>query len=202
MHRAVHRVGETLRSTHDINQLLDSLLSTAADAVDADAAIMWRFNATRDELYPAMSIGVPQEELGRLQVGEGVIGLAAERATTIRLPRQMGGPHLSPSEPNVPVVIAVPLYSKNRVIGVMSVYRLQEDDEFAAEDIDTVVFLAEQGGVAIENVLLHDEAQTAVADRRSDRCMEPSLLPDAVQPGARDLDPVQPSVQHPDDGPR
>ena len=159
MHRAVRRVGETLRSTHDINQLLDSLLSTAADAVDADAAIMWRFNATRDELYPAMSIGVPQEELGRLQVGEGVIGLAAERATTIRLPRQMGGPHISPNEPNVPVVIAVPLYSKNRVIGVMSVYRIQEDDEFAPQDMDTVVFLAEQGGVAIENVLLHDEAQ-------------------------------------------
>ena len=159
MHRAVHRVGETLRSTHDINQLLDSLLSTAADAVDADAAIMWRFNATRDELYPAMSIGVPQEELGRLQVGEGVVGLAAERAATIRLPRQMGGPHLSPSEPNVPVAIAVPLYSKNRVIGVMSVYRLQEDDEFVAQDMDTVVFLAEQGGVAIENVLLHEEAQ-------------------------------------------
>jgi two-component system, cell cycle response regulator len=159
MHRAVRRVGETLRSTHDINQLLDSLLSTAADAVDADAAIMWRFNATRDELYPAMSIGVPQEELGRLRVGEGIIGLAAERATTIRLPRQMGGPHASPNEPNVPVVIAVPLYSKNRVIGVMSVYRLQEDDEFVAQDMDTVVFLAEQGGVAIENVLLHDEAQ-------------------------------------------
>jgi two-component system, cell cycle response regulator len=159
MHRAVRRVGETLRSTHDINQLLDSLLSTAADAVDADAAIMWRFNATRDELYPAMSIGIPQEELGRIRVGEGVIGLAAERATTIRLPRQMGGPHISPNEPNVPVVIAVPLYSKNRVIGVMGVYRLHEEDEFAAQDMDTVVFLAEQGGVAIENVLLHDEAQ-------------------------------------------
>jgi diguanylate cyclase (GGDEF)-like protein len=56
-------------------------------------------------------------------------------------------------------VIAVPLYSKNRVIGVMSVYRLDEEDEFHSDDLDTVVFLAEQGGVAIENVLLHDEAQ-------------------------------------------
>lgn len=159
MHRAVRRVGETLRSTHDISQLLDSLLSTAADAVDADAAIMWSFNATRDELYPATSIGIPSEELGRVLIGEGVIGLAAERATTIRLPRQIGGLHASPNEPPLPVLIAVPLYSKNRVIGVMSVYRLQEGDEFAAQDMDTVVFLAEQGGVAIENVLLHDEAQ-------------------------------------------
>ena len=159
MHRAVRRVGETLRSTHDINQLLDSLLSTAADAVDADAAIMWRFTATRDELYPAMGIGLSADEFDRIQVGEGAVGLAAERATTIRLPRQMGGPRLSPNEPPLPVLIAVPLYSKNRVIGVLSVYRLQEDDEFSADDLDTVVFLAEQGGVAIENVLLHDEAQ-------------------------------------------
>jgi diguanylate cyclase (GGDEF)-like protein len=85
--------------------------------------------------------------------------LAAERATTIRLPRQMGEPRLSINEPPFPVVIAVPLYSKNRVIGVMSVYRTDENDAFSAEDIDTTVFLAEQGGVAIENVLLHDEAQ-------------------------------------------
>jgi diguanylate cyclase (GGDEF)-like protein len=159
MHRAVRRVGETLRSTHDINQLMDSLLSTAADAVDADAAVMWRFNATRDELYPAMAIGLTAEGLGDVDVGAGVVGLAAERATTIRLPRQMGEPQLSPNEPALPVVIAVPLYSKNRVIGVMSVYRVDEEDEFHAEDLDTVVFLAEQGGVAIENVLLHDEAQ-------------------------------------------
>jgi diguanylate cyclase (GGDEF)-like protein len=159
MHRAVRRVGETLRSTHDINQLMDSLLSTAADAVDADAAVMWRFNATRDELYPATAIGLETRGMRQIEVGEGVVGLAAERATTIRLPRQMGEPRLSPNEPDLPVVIAVPLYSKNRVIGVLSVYRLQEDDEFNGEDMDTVVFLAEQGGVAIENVLLHDEAQ-------------------------------------------
>lgn len=159
MRRAVRRVGETLRSTHDIDQLLDSLLSTAADAVDADAAVMWRLNATRDELYPTTVLGVPQDGLGRIEVGEGVIGLAAERATTVRLPREMGTPFLSPNEPQLPVMIAVPLYSKNRVMGVLSVYRLGGRDEFAAEDIDTVVFLAEQGAVAIENVLLHEEAQ-------------------------------------------
>ncbi|MGH2819374.1 MAG: HAMP domain-containing protein, partial [Actinomycetota bacterium] len=41
LQRAVRRVGETLRSTHDLNQLLESILNTSVDAVNADAAIVW-----------------------------------------------------------------------------------------------------------------------------------------------------------------
>ena len=38
-------------------------------------------------------------------------------------------------------------------------YRREASRPFRREDLETVVFLAEQGGVAMENVTLHDEAQ-------------------------------------------
>jgi diguanylate cyclase (GGDEF)-like protein len=158
LQRTVDRVGATLRSTHDMGQILDSILSTASDAVLADAGCLWLFTGPRDELYPALSRGVDQDALDRLQVGEGVAGLAAERGITVKLPTEGGGPKYSRNEPRFPVTIAVPLYSAQRVTGVIALYR-EGAVPFDQKDLDTVVFLAEQGGVAIENVLLHEDAQ-------------------------------------------
>ena len=56
-------------------------------------------------------------------------------------------------------MIAIPLFSQDRVMGVLAVYRNDPDRPFTQEDMDTVIFLAEQGGVAIENVQLHEEAR-------------------------------------------
>ena len=158
LQRAVDRVGATLRSTHDMGQILDSILSTASDAVLADAGSLWLFTGTRDELYPALSRGVDEDALERLRVGEGIAGLAAERGVTVMLPAEDGGPKPSRNEPHFPVTLAVPLYSSQRVTGVIVLYR-DGAVPFDRKDLDTVVFLAEQGGVAIENVLLHEDAQ-------------------------------------------
>jgi diguanylate cyclase (GGDEF)-like protein len=159
LQQAVRRVGETLRSTHDMGQLRESILNTAADAVGADAAVMWLFTPTRDELYPAITRGLDGNLNERLKVGEGIAGLVAERATTVLLPSDGRGPKLGRREPNFPVLIAVPVYTQDRVSGVLVVGRRDSEHPFTDEDVGTVVFLSEQGGVAIENVLLHEEAQ-------------------------------------------
>ena len=159
MQRAVRRVGETLRSTHDMKQMLDSILNTAADAVNAEVAVLWLFSAARGELYPAVARGLDIDSIGRVKVGEGVVGLVAERATTISLPASGVAPVFSRQEPRFPVVIAVPLYSHERIMGVLTTSRKDETRPFGQDEFETVAFLAEQGGVAIENVRLHEEAQ-------------------------------------------
>ena len=159
LQRAVQRVGETLRSTHDMKQMLETIVNTAADAVQADAAALWIFTPARDELYPAVARGIEMDDLKRIRVGEGIVGLVAERATTVLIPASEGGPQQSRNEPDFPAVIAIPLYSQDRLLGVLMNYRSDTQRYFTLEDRDSVVFLADQAGVAIENVTLHEEAQ-------------------------------------------
>ena len=158
LQRAVRRVGETLRSTHDMNQMLDSILNTAADAVGADAASLWMFTPTRDGLQPTRTVGMSDGTKGTVAIGEGVVGFVADRAHPVLLP-SAAGPRPARSEPTFPVAVAVPLYSDDRIMGVMATYRRDTTNHFTPEDLETVVFLAEQGGVALENVRLHEEAQ-------------------------------------------
>jgi len=159
LQRAVRRVGETLRSTHDMRQMLDSILNTAVDAVGADSGALWRFTPTREDLYVGSAVGLDADSVGRVRVGEGVVGHVAERAATLLLAGEGSGPRPVAAEPAAPVVIAIPLYSQDRVSGVLAVYKENADAPFTREDMDTVIFLAEQGGVAIENVQLHEEAK-------------------------------------------
>lgn len=159
LQRTVRRMGETLRSTHDLRQLLVSTLDTAVDAVGATGGVMWRFTPNRSELVAAAITGFDAEKIGRVTVGKGIVGHVAERASNVVLPSGVGGPRLSEGEPDAPVMMAIPMYSRDRVVGVLAVYRDDEGHVFLPEDLDTVVFLAEQGGVAIENVQLHDEAK-------------------------------------------
>lgn len=159
LQRTVRSVGETLRSTNDMNQMLQSILNTAAEAVEADAAILWMFTSTREELYPAFAKGVDTTQLARVHVGQGIVGLVAERATRVMLPGGSGSPHPTRTEPDFPVAIAIPMYSQDRLHAVLATYRQDVSRPFSASDLDTVLFLAEQGGVAIENVSLHEEAQ-------------------------------------------
>ena len=158
LRRAIRRVGDTLRSTHDMKQMLSSVLNTTVDAIRADGAVLWMFGSTREELYPARGVNVDLDALGRVKVGEGVVGLVAERSVNVLLPQQ-AGPRPTAAESSHPVTIAIPLYSQDRIMGVITVHREDPERHFTEEEFDYVVFLGEQAGVAVENVLLHEEAQ-------------------------------------------
>ncbi len=157
LQRAIRRVGETLRSTHDMKQILDAVLHTGMDAVHADAGTYWTFTPTREEIYPAIGIGTEVDELHRLKIGEGIIGLVAERGITTLVPVP-GGPPPARGEPSFPNVLALPLYHDDRIYGVFALYRTPGKRPFTEKDVQTLEFLTEQGAVALENVTLHEEA--------------------------------------------
>jgi two-component system cell cycle response regulator len=159
LHRTVQRVGETLRSTHDRRSILESILNTASDAVAADAGLIWTFTPNRAAIYPAIAADGKVDESAKVKVGAGAAGLVAERGRPIRLSSANDDPKATSSEPKFPVALLVPLYNEDRIGHVLSLYRADEQRPFNESDLDTVKFLADQGRVAIENVILHEEAQ-------------------------------------------
>src|SRR5918998_243453 len=79
---AVQQVAKTFRSTHNMEQILEALVDTAVQAVQADAAVLWRFAPTRQELYPAVRRGL-SEEPATVRLGRGLVGVVAERGTPL-----------------------------------------------------------------------------------------------------------------------
>jgi two-component system, cell cycle response regulator len=158
--RSVERLGEVLRSTHDLSKLLSVVLETAIAAVQARAGAVWLLAPSRTELALKVSRGLEASAADiRPLLGEGIAGSvgASRRATLV--PSGTGGPAPAPWEPREPTVIAVPIESDTQLLGVIALYGRTLPQPFDAMDLDTVRSLARQAAVGVENVLLHQEAQ-------------------------------------------
>lgn len=158
--RYVERLGEALRSTHDLSKLLSVVLETAVAAVQARSGAVWLLAPSRVELSLKVSRGFPPEALDRrTRVGEGLAGDVAQTRRPVLIPSSGALPTAAPWEPQEPTMIAVPLESETQLIGVISLYGRTHPKPFDATDLETVRSLARQAAVGVENVLLHQEAQ-------------------------------------------
>jgi diguanylate cyclase (GGDEF)-like protein len=83
----------------------------------------------------------------------------------VRVPDTLGSggsqrlPDPAPVEPPFESAIWVPVFAQGRIFAVLSLFDREDDGTFSARDLDTVLSLADQAGVAIDNVVLHQEAQ-------------------------------------------
>lgn len=163
--RNLTRLGDTLSSTHDLKKMLAVILETAMVTIRAEAGALMLFSGNRDELYLKVGRGLDGRLASssvRVAIGEGVAGRVAQTGEGVHGqvgPDAQGELRLAPSEPRADSVIAVPLKSQGRVIGVLNLYDRVDADEFDDNDLATIRSFANQATVAIDNVLLHQEAQ-------------------------------------------
>jgi two-component system cell cycle response regulator len=163
--RNLTRLGDTLSSTHDLKKMLAVILETAMVTIRAEAGALMLFSGSRDELYLKVGRGLDgrlSSASVRVSVGEGVAGRVAQTGEGVHGhvgPDGTDELKLAKSEPRADSVIAVPLKSQGRVIGVLNLYDRVDADEFDDNDLATIRSFANQATVAIDNVLLHQEAQ-------------------------------------------
>jgi two-component system cell cycle response regulator len=158
------RLGDTLSSTHDLDRILTVVLETAIASTRAQAGMVLLFSPSREELVLEVGRGV--EERGvpadlRLPGGRGVSGRVGQSGDVAmgRLGHGTGMLEPAPGEPAEGSVIAVPLKSSGTVIGVLDLFDRVDADAFDERDLATIRTFASQATVAIDNVLLHEEAQ-------------------------------------------
>ena len=158
------RLGDTLSSTHDLDRILAVVLETAMASTRAQAGMVLLFGPARDELV--LSVGRGVEERGvpddlRMPIGAGLSGRVAQSGDAVvgRIGSGPGQLRPGPGEPVEGSVIAVPLKSSGTVIGVLDLFDRLDAEGFDDHDAATIRTFANQATVAVDNVLLHREAQ-------------------------------------------
>jgi diguanylate cyclase (GGDEF)-like protein len=156
------RLGDTLSSTHDLDRILAVVLETAMASTRAQAGMVLLFGPGRDELV--LSVGRNVAERGvpddlRVPVGTGLSGRVAQSGDAVVGRIGSGQLRAGPGEPVEGSVIAVPLKSSGTVIGVLDLFDRLDADGFDEHDVATIRTFANQATVAVDNVLLHREAQ-------------------------------------------
>lgn len=173
-------LGDTLSSTHDVQRILKVILETAMAATGAQAGVV--LSVQREEgRWPTVLVGECAQGLAergvevddlRLRVGEGLLGGVAASGEPRNGRVTRDDAELSPHEPRCRTYIAVPFSgtghgeaedgaqgSGGRLLGVLALYDRLGHDDFDDADLTTLRTFAGQAAVAVDNVLLHEEAQ-------------------------------------------
>jgi two-component system, cell cycle response regulator len=157
LRKNLERMGATLRTTLDLQGMLEVILDTAAVTLGAEAGALFLMSPSSGEIRLEVSRGYVPPEHAVLPPGSGIAGHAVTDPVLVP-----GSPTVLPAppvEPETATAVAVPLVRRGRTIGVIALYGRTTLDSFGQDDVATLLSFGGQASVAIENVLLHQETQ-------------------------------------------
>ncbi len=157
-----------LNSTLDLRRLLQYIIAEAAEMLESEAASLLLFDDVKRELRFAAATGSKPDELARIPVplDASIAGeVYLNRKTIIQNDVSSDPRHFEEVgeevEFEIRSLLAVPMFSKDRVIGVLEAVNKRGGGQFGEVDGRVLQLLASQAAVAIENARLVEALQKA-----------------------------------------
>ena len=157
----------------DLDEILCGAVEQTSQSIGADAGGIYLLDDDGKSLSIACQRGLSSDFMAgidRLEVGEGFSGRVAETGEPLVVQDLVSDPRLpvSVAKDQAPrSLIAVPLSSRGRVLGVMFLAS-REHRDFSLPEVHLLTSIGHQVGVAVENGLLYKRAQQlAVLEERN-----------------------------------
>jgi signal transduction histidine kinase len=167
--RALGDVGQAVSSTLDLETVLNTIVSRAAQLAGADGASIHEYDEGAREFHIRAAHNYDPElvESTRsmpIRFGEGLMGRAAEQREPMQVPdiRHEGAYQSRLRDMLLRMgyraLLAVPLLREDQVIGALTVNR-REPGEFPPEVVELLQTFATQSALAIQNARLFREVE-------------------------------------------
>jgi two-component system cell cycle response regulator len=176
------RLGQTLTATLDLDRILEVILDTAMVTAGAEAGVIMLVDVDdADQLRQRAGEGdLGIDQPASIRIGEGIIGAIAAGGVPAHgriVDGRFEGCRRVDTEPDAHTIAAVPFRGRQPVdprhdgdfsgaprtdagvLGVLVLYNRIAGDDFEPGDVDTLRTFAGQASVAVENVLLHRQAE-------------------------------------------
>lgn len=185
-------VAEIVTRSHDLPETLANVTDLVAKRLDADVCSIYMVDPDQRELTLASTIGLEAAAVGRvaLPIGEGLVGLAAERGEPIAIEDARTHPSYryfpETGEERFASLMAAPLIVQGAVIGVIVIQTI-EPRRFDEPDIELLQTCASLLAPVVVNAQLL-ALMSSPADQRGDvveRIAESGLMQARRQGGPR-----------------
>ena len=149
-------VSERINSTLDLDELMQRIAEIVKRAIDYEVFAILLLNEKTQELHIRFSIGHPDELVRnlRIKVGEGIVGRVARTRRSILVNDVLKDPSYIQSVSPIRSELAVPLITKNRLIGVMDL-EAPWTDFFNDSHVNLLELLASRMALALDNARLY-----------------------------------------------
>jgi diguanylate cyclase (GGDEF)-like protein len=159
----------TINSALDIDVILNRVVQLSIELLGADAGALALYDAEHDLVWTGYAIGISGlTTSGPLQRGTGAVWELLDSGKPLLINDYMSHPRAIRLlvEQKVHAVVAVPISTPHKMLGVVGVYYLQPGRQFSRRDQQLLEIVARQTAVALENARLY-QAALEEAERRS-----------------------------------
>jgi sigma-B regulation protein RsbU (phosphoserine phosphatase) len=149
-------VADVLATSLDLDTTVRRVAEVVRKVIDYEIFAILLLNEKTQELRFRFQVGYPEEftEKKRIKVGEGVTGQAAQLRQAVLIDDVTNDPRYISAVPNVRSELAIPLITKNRVIGVIDL-EAREPGYFTEEHQRVLTLVASRMAAGIENAQLY-----------------------------------------------
>ena len=149
-------VADVLATSLDLDTTVRRVAEVVRKVIDYEIFAILLLNEKTQELRFRFQVGYPPEfaERSRIKVGEGVTGQAAQLRQAVLIDDVTKDPRYIEAVPNVRSELAIPLITKNRVIGVIDI-EAREPGYFTEEHVNVLTLVASRMAAGIENAQLY-----------------------------------------------
>jgi len=149
-------VADVLSTSLDLDTTLRRVSEVVRKVIDYEIFAILLLNEKTQELRFRFQVGYPPEftERTRIRVGVGVTGQAVQSRQAVLVNDVTEDPRYVAGVPNVRSELAVPLITKNRVIGVIDL-EAREPGYFTEEHSRLLTLIASRMAAGIENAQLY-----------------------------------------------
>src|SRR5215831_8395242 len=165
------------RSAFDLQAVFETVAESAVRLCGADRAFIYRLDGELLRMAAAFNATQKLKDFisqNPIRPGRGsTSGRAVLERRTVQIPDVLADPEFSYRTKNIDnlrTVLAVPILKGDDVLGVLTIYHLEEVRLFTDKQVALLETFADQAAIAIDNVRLLDELrqslqqQTATAD--------------------------------------
>ena len=149
-------VADVLATSLDLDTTVRRVAEVVRKVIDYEIFAILLLNEKTQELRFRFQTGYPTDftDKTRVKVGQGVTGLAAQLRQAVLIDDVTDDPRYIPAVPNVRSELAIPLITKNRVIGVIDL-EAREPGYFTEEHKKLLTLVASRMAAGIENAQLY-----------------------------------------------
>ncbi len=160
---AIRILSLKLTAERDPDTVLESIVASAAELVDADGSTLYIVDEARGALYVRISNHLPRSYVGyRLKLGEGLAGHVAVHGTPLLIEdyARWEGRAAVYAQEDFSRMMGVPLKWQGRVLGVINLHRNRDRAMFNADELQIASLFAAQATIALQNARLLNALET------------------------------------------
>ncbi len=159
----ISEVSRNINSILDLDPLLKVVMANATQVMKAEASSVLLLDEDEKELVFRIALGEKGEKVKKikLKVGEGIAGWVAKTGKTMIVNNVKKEPRFNQKVDKktgfkTRSILCVPLFSKEKMIGVIQVINKHENLPFTKEDEELLNTFACHAAISIENAKLYE----------------------------------------------